>query len=1172
MASEQTARLNLQITARDEANQVIKKFAEQMKATFEGIQKVMKETFGDQIVVKAKEMTEGINQSIKGINASVAAREIGLISEATFLTRTEAEEQFNLMRDKMKSATLQGVESAKLSMGQLRAVLREVGEDKSIQLFRDRYMEAMAQIEQTTFMTRAQLETSFNAIKNQNLELGLSFKEASQFTTEQLKRIVEAAKATRVEVIKEASQTKEAANKYKEAFDKIAKSAFMTKEDVAKAFEQVKGSFNNASLAAQSSATMTSEAMARIVSAAREMEIRVVQSNERVSRSARSMFHSFSSGAMDLQFAGEMIKGFSEKITGFLGESAKSFIEFNQEIVNTQMSLQVLGEKNAGTKKTYKELEKAALDMGKQGFFSANEVGQAMNTLAKQGVDSQAILHGAMKASYDAAAANQMGLEETANVVSDIYHEMGESLKASFEKTAEGQKIMNSNMSESQKQAKIMEGIFTQVGDAMTGALHQSRISMTDFLNSMKYAGPQASALGVNMGELSTMIALLGQHGIRGSQAGTTLRRMLTNLTPASKDAAAMMEKLGMITKDGGNIFYDAQGKLKPMAEVQQLLHDKLAGLTPQMQQLAVKTIFGQYALSGMTAIVGTSTEKYKELQSKVTEAGLAQDAMKVKSQGLGMQVQKLNAHFETIKKEIGEQLRPVIEKVIGVATGLMDRWDHLSDKNKKMIVTIAAVVGAVTAVVGGIMAFIGTLGIFISILGSGLAAMGTFAGVLFSTAGLFNPITLAIGAVIAVCVLLYKAFQSNFGGIRTLVMQVWGYIGPQIMQGITVVKNAIIEGVKTITTWWKTMSPTFEQAVKNIVKFLTWLSPLWKAVWFVIKEIVKGVWDGIKNIVQGAWKVLSGIFQLIADVLTGKWKKAWGDVKQILVGVLQFIWGLLETGFLGKIIKVIGEVFAVFKTFGGSAKTIFTEIFSFIKKVVSDGMGYVKSIFSSGFSVLKTTFNTLKSTLSDIISAIVKLFKGDFSGAWTSVKSAFSTGVSGVKNIVNGLFGFFDKGFGGLPGKFRDWASNMMNMFKDGIENKIGEVTAKIKKLGDKIKDLLGFHSPTKEGPLSKGESDVWFPNMMKMFAQGIEDNKDKVFKSVTGVALGIKHTIEGTQPSASNSKVVQSYSAPTAQTNGQRPVHVTIQIDGRSKETDKQLAEHIANAFRTQMNMVSG
>jgi TP901 family phage tail tape measure protein len=84
---------------------------------------------------------------------------------------------------------------------------------------------------------------------------------------------------------------------------------------------------------------------------------------------------------------------------------------------------------------------------------------------------------------------------------------------------------------------------------------------MEDYLQTMKYTGPQASAMGVGIGDLSAAIAVLGEHGIKGSQAGTTMRRMFTNLIPASKAAAATMEELGMITADGGNVFFDSAGK-----------------------------------------------------------------------------------------------------------------------------------------------------------------------------------------------------------------------------------------------------------------------------------------------------------------------------------------------------------------------------------------------------------------------------------------------------------------------------------------------------------------------------------------------------------------------------------------------------------------------------------
>jgi hypothetical protein len=136
--------------------------------------------------------------------------------------------------------------------------------------------------------------------------------------------------------------------------------------------------------------------------------------------------------------AGMIMSGYGEKITGFMGEAVKAGSEFDQSIKNTTASLNA---NLPSTKLSSAEIQKMsdhALDLGKSGFYSANQVSEAMNTLAKQGVNYNTIMGGAIDTVYKVAAANQADLEETANVVADIYNEMqgeftskGESIKQS---------------------------------------------------------------------------------------------------------------------------------------------------------------------------------------------------------------------------------------------------------------------------------------------------------------------------------------------------------------------------------------------------------------------------------------------------------------------------------------------------------------------------------------------------------------------------------------------------------------------------------------------------------------------------------------------------------------------------------------------------------------------
>jgi TP901 family phage tail tape measure protein len=92
------------------------------------------------------------------------------------------------------------------------------------------------------------------------------------------------------------------------------------------------------------------------------------------------------------------------------------------------------------------------------------------------------------------------------------------------------------------------------------------------------------------------------------------------------------------------------------------------------------------------------------------------------------------------------------------------------------------------------------------------------------------------------------------------------------------------------------------------------------------------------------------------------------------------------------------------------------------------------------------------------------------------------------------------------LPGKAGVWGRNMIKMFSDGIMSGIHWVENSVGKVANKIKGFLGFHSPTKEGPMR--ESDVFMPNMMKMFASGIDGNAHLLQRSAQKAALTLRNS----------------------------------------------------------------
>jgi TP901 family phage tail tape measure protein len=768
---------------------------------------------------------------------------------------------------------------------------------------------------------------------------------------------------------------------------------------------------------------------------------------KKVGKAGSDMHSKFKFG--DMLDAGMQLQQTGEKGLGFFIAAAESGAEFDQSIKNATSSLNANRRGINLTSGQISDMGDKALKMGSDGFFSANQIAEAMNTMAKQGISYQDIMGGGISVVKKVAAANQQDLEETANVVSDIMNEMGDSFKGLSTKVA------------------------TQnIGTAMTVALHHARLSMGDFLQTMKYVGPQASAAGMSIQDVSAAIAVLGQHGIKGSQAGTTLRRMLTNLTPASKESAAMMKQLGMITADGSNIFYDGAGKMKSMTEVQGLLHDHLAGLNPQMQQFAIKTIFGQYALSGMTAIVNTHNSTFKELTKEMKNNAEMDQIMATKKQGLMMKIQGVTAHFQTLQKEIGIMLMPILTKLIDAAQGIMKAWDHLSKPVKQAIVIFGAVTSAIMVVGGTILTCIGLFGMFV---GSFANAMLGLSRVLSVLRMMSPPILIAVGLIAA----LAYAWKHDVGGIREVVSKFveWfkpifghtftkaksdvlsglhtitaGFTGWQknimvpVNKGVNFILHSFVNGLKTVVTavsagvtavtgWFKKMAPDINKAMQNIMAFFTKHTGTWKALWNVFKFVVSLVWDWIIGIIKHAWGLFSGIVQLFVHIINGQWKKVFQDLWQIIKNAFLLVFDLWG-GALGKFLGFFGKIIAHTGIFGKAFGKIFSGAFKLAEKVADGMWKFVEKLFKYGVKVVGSVLKPFHGMIGNIWHGISSFVSSHSSAAMNAFKKAFHGLVSIGKTLVGGLWIEIKAIWTGIKTFITSHSSAAMNGLKTAFHN----------------------------------------------------------------------------------------------------------------------------------------
>lgn len=273
---------------------------------------------------------------------------------------------------------------------------------------------------------------------------------------------------------------------------------------------------------------------------------------------------------------------------------------------------------SGATGKAYQALRAKAEELGAKTRFSATEAGQGMENLARAGWKTGEIMQG-IGPVLSFATANAIDLGSAAGIVADGLSQFG--LKAKD------------------------TGMFTDVLSA-TAAAANTDIGLLG--ETLKYCGAPAGALGYKLQDVSVAMGLMANKGIKGSQAGTTLRSAMTRLANPTGESAKAMKKLGISITD-------SSGKVKPFSTLMQDLRGKFSKLNDAQKAQMASTIFGQEAMSGMLAVVNSSDAEFNKMTNAIKNCdGQTQKMADTMDGGLGGAIASVKSAWEGFLIKLG--------------------------------------------------------------------------------------------------------------------------------------------------------------------------------------------------------------------------------------------------------------------------------------------------------------------------------------------------------------------------------------------------------------------------------------------------------------------------------------------------------------------------------------
>lgn len=631
------------------------------------------------------------------------------------------------------------------------------------------------------------------------------------------------------------------------------------------------------------------------------------------------------------------------------------------------------------------QLTEKAKEMGKKTKFSASESAEAMEYMAMAGWKTGDMLSG-IEGIMNLAAASGEDLATTSDIVTDALTAFGKSADYSSEFV-----------------------------DILAAASSNSNTNVSMMGDTFKYVAPVAGALEYSVQDTAIAIGLMANAGIKGSQAGTSLRATLSRLAKPTDDVQGAMDELGISLTD-------SKGKMKSFREVMGDLRTGFAGLTTDQQAAYAATIGGQEAMSGLLAIVNASDEDFDKLAKSIdNSAGTCQNMADTMNNTLSGQFTILKSQIEGINIQIFEQMEPVFSDIVGKAqeaaravSGMISAFVAAKDAGGTMN-GIQAAINALSGMsntggeISGVLGNIADKAQLVFDKIQSLKNSGVPLEKIAVAAASLGPALLVGGKAASVLGGGFQGISSVIGGVSNSFSGIGGKVS-----SFAESFSSIPEKVKIVK--------------KNLNGFGGSVFKVFSSIGGLGKQFVTNI-SGLSK-VQSTLGGLKSLFSVFGMAIYDTFGKISANISSVFSGIGGKISGLLS--------PITTKITSVFSAVGTKLSPIFSKIGGTFSTVFSGIGGKLGEVFSS--------ISGLASKIGSALSSITKV-AGSFGGKFTSIlMKCFGFGAIGGLVLVG--LGLIQQNFGDKIGEIltmvQQKAPQIITDFCAGITEKIPELISK--------------------------------------------------------------------------------------------------------------------------------
>lgn len=708
-------------------------------------------------------------------------------------------------------------------------------------------------------------------------------------------------------------------------------------------------------------------------------------------------------------------------------EAMKDFARQTIETgMNFDSAMAEVGAISGATDAELQMLRDTAKEFGSTTMFSASEAAEALKYMSLAGWDantSAAALGGVL----DLAAASGMDLGAASDMVTDYLSAFGMEAQQS--------------------------GYFA---DLLAYAQKNANLTTENLGEAFKNSAANMNAAGQDIETTTSLLAMLANQGLKGSEAGTALAAMMRDLTAKMKDGKIMIG-------DTAVTVMDANGNYRDMTAILKDVEAATNGMGDAERAAALSSTFTSDSIKGLNMILNAGVDEAAKFEDELRKSSITTEKLSETMKQSGVNADAFKSSIESAGLTTDE-FDEILNNSGGTVEGLMNALNESgvdAEVFKKSLndagISVEDLGSAMENTMGTAAEMASTMQ---DNLGGDLTSLSSqFEGVQIALYEKFEP-ALRSGVdvlsemldglqfvidhsseFIAVLAAMAAGIASYVAYTTALTVMKEGWMALTVVEKGAAAAQAVLNAVMAANP--------IGIIIAAVAALIVAIGYLWKTNEGFRKNVIK-VWNailkGIKSAIEAIKNVVTTVFTAIYNVITD----IWNSIKNVINTVLNVISTVITT-YINIYKTIITTGFNVIKT-------VVTTVWDAIKSAIDTVLNVISTIFTTYINAYKTIITTGFNAIKAVVTAVWDGIKTVTSNVWNGIKSVVTTAVNNVKSAVsNGLNGIKST-VTSIWNSIKSTTSSVWNSIKSAIQTPINAARDAVKSAIDKIKSFFNF------------------------------------------------------------------------------------------------------------------